>query len=134
MLLEISGEITPERMKKWSQSKNNTQLWMGLVTETRFNAVKSNIASVQFSHSVVSDSLQPHSPQPHQAPLSMGFSRQEHWSGLAFPSAKGTIERKKVKSLSCVQLCDPLDCSLPGSPIHGIFQAGVLDGLPFPSP
>ena len=26
MLLEISGEITPERMKEWSQSKNNTQL------------------------------------------------------------------------------------------------------------
>ena len=26
MLLEISGEITPERMKGWSQSKNNTQL------------------------------------------------------------------------------------------------------------
>ena len=25
---EISGEITPERMKRWSQSKNNTQLWM----------------------------------------------------------------------------------------------------------
>ena len=28
MLLEISGEITPERRKGWSQSKNNTQLWM----------------------------------------------------------------------------------------------------------
>ena len=28
MLLEISGEITPERMKGWSQSKKNTQLWM----------------------------------------------------------------------------------------------------------
>ena len=28
MLLEISGEITIERMKGWSQSKNNTQLWM----------------------------------------------------------------------------------------------------------
>ena len=26
MLLEVSGEITPERMKTWSQSKNNTQL------------------------------------------------------------------------------------------------------------
>ena len=25
MLLEISGELTPERMKGWSQSKNNTQ-------------------------------------------------------------------------------------------------------------
>ena len=28
MLLMISGEITPERMKGWSQSKNNTQLWI----------------------------------------------------------------------------------------------------------
>ena len=44
MLLEISGEITPERMKGWSQSKNNTQLWMSLVTEARSDAVKSNIA------------------------------------------------------------------------------------------
>ena len=44
MLLEISGEITPERMKGWSQSKNNTQLWMGLVIEAKPNAVKSNMA------------------------------------------------------------------------------------------
>ena len=44
MLLEISGEITPERMKGWSQSKNNTQLWMGLVIKARSDAVKSNIA------------------------------------------------------------------------------------------
>ena len=44
MLLEISGGITPERRNRWSQSKNNTQLWMGLVIEARFNAVKSNIA------------------------------------------------------------------------------------------
>ena len=28
MIQEISGEITPERMKGRSQSKNNTQLWM----------------------------------------------------------------------------------------------------------
>ena len=40
MLLEISGEITPERMKGWSQSKKNTQLWMWLVIETRSDAVK----------------------------------------------------------------------------------------------
>ena len=44
MLLEISEEITPDRMKGWSQSKNNTQLRMGLVIEARFNAVKRNIA------------------------------------------------------------------------------------------
>ena len=32
------------KIKGWSQSKSNTQLWMGLVRETRFNAVKSTIA------------------------------------------------------------------------------------------
>ena len=42
MHLEISGDIT--RMKEWSQSKDNTQLWMGLLIEERFNAVESNIA------------------------------------------------------------------------------------------
>ena len=31
---------------------------------------------------------------------------------------------------SCPTLCDPIDCSPPGSSIHGIFQAR----LPFPSP
>ena len=39
-----SLEITPERMKRWSQSKNNTQVWMGLVVEVRSDAVKNNIA------------------------------------------------------------------------------------------
>ena len=43
MLLEISGEITPERMKGWSQSKNSTQLWMGLVMEAGLDAVKSKL-------------------------------------------------------------------------------------------
>jgi len=44
MLLEISGEITPERKKRWNQSKNNTQLWMRLVMEVKLDALKSNIA------------------------------------------------------------------------------------------
>ena len=43
-LLEISEEITPERMKRQGQSENNTQLWMGLVMEERSDVVKSNIA------------------------------------------------------------------------------------------
>ena len=36
----------------------------------------------------------------------------------------------KVKSLSlqsCPTLCDPMDCSLPGSSVLGIFQARVLE-------
>ena len=48
-----------------------------------------------------------------------------------------TWSNVNVKLLSRVQLCDPMDCSLPGSSVHGIFQAIVLEywsGLPFPSP
>ena len=41
---EIRGEITSERMKGWSQSKNKTQLWMRLVIEAKSDAVKTNIA------------------------------------------------------------------------------------------
>ena len=44
MLLEISGKITPDRMKSQSQSKNNTQLWVWLLMEARSDAVKNNIA------------------------------------------------------------------------------------------
>ena len=35
--------------------------------------------------SVMSDSLRPREPVAHQAPLPLGFSRQEYWSGLPFP-------------------------------------------------
>ena len=43
-VLEISGEITPERMKRQNQSKNNTQFWIWLVMEVKSDAVKNNIA------------------------------------------------------------------------------------------
>ena len=59
----------------------------------------------------------------HQALLSLGFSRQEHWSGLPFPSPMSESEVAQ----SCRTLSDPMDCSLPGSSIHGIFQARVLE-------
>ena len=61
----------------------------------------------------------------HQAPPSLGFSRQEHWSGVSFPSPMH--ESESEVSQSCPTLSDPMDCSLPGSSGHGIFQARVLE-------
>ena len=61
----------------------------------------------------------------HQAPPSLGFSRQEHGSGLPFPSPMHESEREVAQS--CPTLRDLMDCSLPGSSIHGIFQTRVLD-------
>ena len=47
----------------------------------------------------------------HQALPSLGFSRQEHWSGLPFPSPMHESEVTQ----SCPTLSHPMDCSLPGS-------------------
>ena len=62
-------------------------------------------------------------PIAHQAPPSLGFSRQEHWSGLPFPSPM----RESEVTQSCLTLSDPMDHSLPGSSLHGIFKAKVLE-------
>ena len=34
---------------------------------------------------------------------------------------------------SCLTLCDPMDCSQPGSSVHGIFQARILEWVAMPS-
>ena len=84
----------------------------------------------------------------HQAPLSMGFSRQEYWSGLPLPSpgdlpspgiepglphCRQTLyylshqgSSKWNRSVMSNSLC-PMNCRPPGSSVHGIFQARVLE-------
>ena len=53
----------------------------------------------------------------HQAALSLGFSRQECWSGLPFPSP---VQACVLSCCSCVWLCDPRDSSPLESSVHGI--------------
>ena len=65
----------------------------------------------------------------HQAPGSLGISRQEHWSGLPFPSVVHENESESEVAQSCPTLCNPMDCSLWGSSVHGIFQARVLEWI-----
>ena len=48
-----------------------------------------------------------------------------------------TIELINMKVLvvqSCLTLCNPIYCSLPGSSVHGIFQARILEWVAMPSP
>ena len=44
------------------------------------------------------------------------------------------VKSEREVSQSCPTLSDPMDCSLPGSSIHGIFQARVLEWGALPSP
>ena len=51
----------------------------------------------------------------HQAPLSMGFSRQEYWSGLPFPSP-GDLPKPGIKPRSPALQADALTSESPGKP------------------
>ena len=64
----------------------------------------------------------------HQAPPSLGFLRQEHW-GCHFLLQCMKVKTESEVSQSCPTLSNPMDCSLPGSSIPGIFQARVLEWI-----
>ena len=62
----------------------------------------------------------------HQAPPSLGFSRKNTGVGCHFLLQCMKVNSETEVAQSCLTLCDPVDCSLPGSSVHGIFQARVL--------
>ena len=77
--------------------------------------------------SVVSDSVRPHRQQPTRLPRPWDSPGKNTGVGCHF-----LLQCIKVKSESevaqlCPTLCNPMDCRLPGSSVHGIFQARVLE-------
>ena len=85
------------------------------------------LCSVQFSRSVVSDSVRPHRRQPTRLPRPWDSPGKNTGVGCHF-----LLQCMKVKSeseviQSCLTLCNPMDYSLPGSSIYGIFQARILE-------
>ena len=70
-----------------------------------------------------------------QAPRSMGFSRQEHWSGLSVPSPVIKYEVSEVRSLSRVRLFTTLwTVAYQALPSMGFSRQEYWSGLPLPSP
>ena len=65
----------------------------------RFSAIPNRLPMALFTKLLlclilcVSASVQPHRWQPTRLPLSLGFSRQEHWSRLPFPSPMHESEK-----------------------------------------
>ena len=77
------------------------------------------------SRSVVSDSAT-HGLVAHQAPLSMGFSRQEYWRGLPFP-APGDLPNPGIEPASPALQADSLPLSHLGSLVHAMFHSNTLN-------
>ena len=71
----------------------------------------------------------------HQAPPSMGFSRQEHWSGLPFPSPVHESKKWKWSRFSRVRLCvTPWTAAYQAPPSMGFSRQEYWSGVPLPSP
>ena len=68
--------------------------------------------------SVMSDSVRPHKWQP---------SRLPHPWDSPFLLQCMKVKSETEVAQSCLTLSEPMDCSPPGSSIHGIFQARVLE-------
>ena len=64
-----------------------------------------------------------------QAPLSLGFSRQEHWSELPFPSPM----RESEVAQQCPILSDPTDAAYQAPPSIGFSRQEYCSGVPLPS-
>ena len=69
--------------------------------------------------------------------MGAGRSRGQRWQGspshLRVVTFIHTCMRAKLLQL-CLTLCDPMDCSLPGSSVHGLSRQAYCSGLPCPSP
>ena len=48
---------------------------------------------------------------------------------MGFPGGASGKESESEVAQSCPTLCDPMDCSLSGSSVHGIFQARMLEWI-----
>ena len=79
------------------------------------------------SRFVVSDSVQPHRQQPTRLPHPWDSPGKNTGVGCYFLPQCMTVKSESEVAQSCPTLSDPMDCSLPGSSVHGIFQARVLE-------
>jgi len=75
----------------------------------------------------VSDSVRPHRQQPTRLPRPWDSPGKSTGVSCHFLLQCMKVKSESEVAQSCPTLCDPMDCSLPGSSVHGIFQARVLE-------
>ena len=64
----------------------------------------------------------------HRAPLSLGFSRQEHWSELPFPSPMHERKSESEVALSCLTLATPWTAAYQAPPSMGFSKQEYWSG------
>ena len=81
----------------------------------------------KWSRSVMSDSLRPYGLQPTRLLHPRDSPGKNTGVGCHFLLQCMRVKSEREVAQLCLTLSDPMDCSLPGSSVHGIFQARVLE-------
>ena len=92
-----------------------------------FKKLSYSVSAATKVASVMSDSVQPHGRQPTRLPHPWDSPGKNTGVGCQFLLRCMKVRSESEVAQSCLTLCDPMDCSLPGSSVHGIFQARVLE-------
>ena len=102
-------------------------------TDNALNSVLShayqewNAAAAAAVASVVSDSVRPQRRQPPRLPRPWDSPGKNAGEGCHFLLQCMKVKSESEVAQSCLALREPMDCSLPGSSAHGIFQARILE-------
>ena len=75
----------------------------------------------------MSDSVRLHRRQPTRLPHPWDSPGKNTGVGCHFLLQCRKVKSESEVAQSCLSLSDPMDCSLPGSSVHGIFLAKVLE-------
>ena len=114
---------------QWNLSMQS-HLWATIASSTRISTsnLKHSCCSCccQVS-SVVSDSVRPHRQKPTRLRHPWDSTGKNTGAGCHFLFQCMNVKSESEVTQSCLTLRNPMDCSLPGSSIHGIFQARVLE-------
>ena len=82
----------------------------------------------------MSDSVRPHRRQPARLPRPWDSPGKNTGDGYHFLLQCMKVKSQSEVAQSCPTLSDPMDCSPPGSSVHGTFQARALEWGALPSP
>ena len=123
----MSDSLRPHRRqptrlpRPWDSPGKNTGVGCHFLLQCRKVKSESEVASV------VSDSVRPHRRQPTRLSRPGDSPGKNTGVGCHFLFQCKKVKRESEVVQSCPTLSDPMDCSLPGSSVHGIFQARVLE-------